>query len=317
MNLRNTLLVTTLIAVSLMTNKATAVVHSGWSVSSAYIWRLLDSADNSFTHGSPSKILQIDRKIKHRQAVFKVVKSITNRYDFKVGCLYQSSTPTFELSVPALDVTINDQLKGFVFARFLVDNGQEYSLRGQVVPPSRIIFAPFTKSQDKKISDIYLQLSEGAVLNIALLQGKNYKPRVYDVQLEGFFDLSDKILKDCTYLNNLAKNHRGTVALLPDYLTREPADAAPKDYTLRPKKTNDGLSNLEPPLETSLPKDVAKDSEKESPSDIKVFTPGGGAASIGDDGKPIMAKDQSSSDENLGEAKTMQIGDDGKPIESK
>ena len=27
-----------------------------------------------------------------------------------------------------------------------------------------------------------------------------------------------------------------------------------------------------------------------------------------------MAKDQSSSDENLGEAKTMQIGDDGKPI---
>ena len=93
--------------------------------------------------------------------------------------------------------------------------------------------------------------------------------------------------------------------------------AAPKDYTLRPKKTNDGLSNLEPPLETSLPKDVAKDSEKESPADIKVFTPGGGAASIGDDGKPIMAKDQSSSDENLGEAKTMQIGDDGKPIESK
>ena len=48
-----------------------------------------------------------------------------------------------------------------------------------------------------------------------------------------------------------------------------------------------------------------------------MFTPGGGAASIGDDGKPIMAKDQSSSDENLGEAKTMQIGDDGKPIESK
>ena len=35
-----------------------------------------------------------------------------------------------------------------------------------------------------------------------------------------------------------------------------------------------------------------------------------------DDGKPIMAKDPST-DENLGEAKTMQIGDDGKPIESK
>ncbi|MDD7287119.1 MAG: hypothetical protein PUG89_05690, partial [Succinivibrio sp.] len=99
------------------------------------------------------------------------------------------------------------------------------------------------------------------------------------------------------------------------YLTREPADAAPKDYTLRPKKTNDGLSNLEPPLETSLPKDVAKDSEKETPADIKVFTPGGGAASIGDDGKPIMSKEDTS--ENLGEAKTMQIGDDGKPIEAK
>ena len=47
-----------------------------------------------------------------------------------------------------------------------------------------------------------------------------------------------------------------------------------------------------------------------------MFTPGGGAASIGDDGKPIMAK-HPSTDEHLGEAKTMQIGDDGKPIEAK
>ena len=52
--------------------------------------------------------------------------------------------------------------------------------------------------------------------------------------------------------------------------------------------------------------------------EVQVFTPGGGVASIGDDGKPIGAdaaqnKDSQDSD-NLGKAKPMTIGDDGKPV---
>lgn len=302
-------------------------MNSGWSVSSSYVWRLLNSHDNTFNSGSPAKILQIDRTVMHRQAVFTVKRSLTNKYSFKTGCMYQSATPAFELDVPALDISMNDMNRGYVFARFLVDKGQEYSLRGQIVPPSRIIFAPFTKSQQKKLSDLFLQIGEGGQLHIALLQGMKINPRVYSVPLEGFFDISDKILSDCTRLNKAVQNYNGTVSLLPDYLTREPADASPKNYSLKPKMPNDGLTPVKNDvLEKSDDplSDLKTDDNDEKTPEVQIFTPGGGVASIGDDGKPIGAdavqnKDSQKngeSSEALGKAKPMSIGEDGKPVVS-
>ncbi|MGN0902225.1 MAG: hypothetical protein ACI4M9_02975, partial [Succinivibrio sp.] len=272
--MRDKLLALTFLAATLASAPAVAVMHSGWQISPAYIWRLVDNSDYRFTAGSPAKILELDRTIRHRQAVFKVQRSITGKYTFKTGCMYQSATPSFELDVSSLDIAINDNFRGFVFARFLVDNGQEYSLRGQILPPSRIVFAPITRSQDKKISDLYLQLNEGGKLQIALLQGPTAKPRVYTIPLEGFFELSDKVLKDCVYLSGVARNHRGDVELLPDYITKEPEDAAPEDYTLKPSNPTDGLTpnqadaEPEPMVETPKP-------------EVQPFTPGGSKASIG------------------------------------
>ncbi len=287
-----------------------AAVQSGWEVSSSYIWRLMDDSDFVFTNGTPAKILQIDRTIRHRQAVMKVVNSLTNRYTFRVGCMYQSATPSMVLDLTTLDIGIRDLERGYVFSRVLVDNGQEYSLRGEVVPPAKVIFAPLTASQEKKLSDLFLQISEGGKLHFGILQGADYSPRVYTVPLEGFFDISKTVLEDCKTLSSLAKDHRGKVSLLPDYISKEPAGFAPKDYTLKPKKASDGLTQQSEPEVAVTPQEAPPAAEPE----IKPFTPGGGAASIGEDGKPIMA-DEKAEENNLGTAKSMQIGDDGKPLE--
>lgn len=326
--LRKLLVITALLSAS-MENPAYAVMHSGWSISSSYVWRLLDSADNTFTIGSPAKILKADRTVMHRQAVFKVIKSITNKYAFKTGCMYQSSTPAFELDVSPLDIRIVDQDKGFVFSRFLIDKGQEYSLRGQIIPPARIVFAPFTKSQQKKLSDIYLQMREGGTLHIALLQGEKNKPRIYSVPLEGFFELSDAILKDCVFLNSKLQNYKGEVKLLPDYLSREPEGYAAPDFSLKPKLPSDGLTPYKEPdgeplkedLLDTLKKNTDSEDKQDTPPVVELFTPGGSRASIGDDGKPIVnSKDNKTEDEkkgssqSMGTAKPMNIGDDGKPL---
>ena len=100
-------------------------MNSGWSVSSSYVWRLLDSHDNTFNSGSPAKILQIDRTVMHRQAVFTVKRSLTNKYSFKTGCMYQSATPAFELDVPARDIEMKNRNGGRVFTGFLVEKGKK------------------------------------------------------------------------------------------------------------------------------------------------------------------------------------------------
>ena len=273
-----------------------AAMQSGWELSTSYIWRLADDSDYVFTKGSPAKILQMDRTIRHRQAVLNVVQSLTKKFTFRVGCMYQSQTPAL-----GLDLTT-------------VDNGQEYSLRGEIIPPARIIFAPLTAAQEKKLSDLFLQLSEGGSLKFAVLQGENTDPRVYKIPLEGFFDISKTILDDCRNLSSLAKDHRGPVALLPDYISKEPKGLAPKDYSVKPKKGSDGLTpEPDEPEDTIDP--VSEPQTKEAEPEIKPFEPGGGAASIGEDGKPIMATEEKSEESNLGTAKSMQIGDDGKPVE--
>lgn len=314
MNGKNTLLAALLLSVGLYSSQAYAVVNSGWNISSTYIWRLLKNSDYTFEKGSPAKILQLDKNILHRQAVFKVQRSITNKYTFKVGCMYQSATPAFELDVSSLDISMADSFKGYVFARFLVDKGQEYSLRAEIIPPSRLVFAPLTQSQSGKLSDLFMQLNEGGELQIALLQGDERSPRFYQIPLEGFFSLSKTVMSDCQKLNKLAMNHRGKVSFLPDYLTKEPDGLAPDKFSLKPKLPNDGLQIAEPPkAEKEVPPkapepEVKEDDEEEAP-EVQLFTPGGGVASIGDDGKPITQ------DDSIGQSKgEMQIGEDGNPV---
>jgi len=291
-----------------------AAMQSGWELSTSYIWRLADDSDYVFTKGSPAKILQMDRTIRHRQAVLNVVQSLTKKFTFRVGCMYQSQTPALGLDLTTLDIGIRDLERGFVYARVIVDNGQEYSLRGEIIPPARIIFAPLTAAQEKKLSDLFLQLSEGGSLKFAVLQGENTDPRVYKIPLEGFFDISKTVLDDCRNLSSLAKDHRGPVALLPDYISKEPKGLAPKDYSVKPKKGSDGLTP-EPDVPEDTIDPVSEPQTKEAEPEIKPFEPGGGAASIGEDGKPIMATEEKSEESNLGTAKSMQIGDDGKPVE--
>lgn len=291
---------------------ALAESNSGWSVSSVGIWRLKPDADYFFTSGTPAKILEIDRLILNRQAKYTRRQGLVNTYTFKVGCLYQSKTPVFELQTQPLDIRITDQFNGYAFARFLVDHGQEYALRGEFLPPARLVFAPLTQSQNKRLSDLFLQLREGADLYIAILEGPNSNPRVFNVPLEGFIALSDAVLSDCTKLNEQAGSSRGEVKFLPDYVTKEPEGYAPRHYTLKPKPGTDGLTVVE--LQQQ-PDDSAKDtgSEEQKP-ETKLFEPGGGVASIGEDGKPIRAEDQSA---DLGTAAgPMSIGEDGVPVAS-
>ena len=173
-------------------------------------------------------------------------------------------------------------------------------------PKTRLL----AERQEKKLNDLFLQLSEGGELTMAILQGEYGVPRVYKIPLTGFFDISKIVLEDCKTLSKLVKDHRGKVTLLPDYTSIEPKDAAPKDYSLKPKKEgSDGLDNsqdepkdeapkpeppkAEPP-KTEEPKTDEEASENEKPP-VQLFTPGGAAASIGEDGKPIT---EETKDEN-------------------
>ncbi|SFS48905.1 hypothetical protein SAMN02910357_01024 [Succinivibrio dextrinosolvens] len=318
MKFRSRFLKTILLIPALCMSPSYAAMQSGWELSTSYIWRLNDDSDFVFTKGSPAKILQMDRTIRHRQAVLNVVQSLTKKFSFRVGCMYQSQTPALGLDLTTLDIGIRDLERGFVYARVIVDSGQEYSLRGEIIPPARIIFAPLTAAQEKKLSDLFLQISEGGHLKIAVLQGENTDPRIYKIPLEGFFDISKTVLDDCKNLSSLAKDHRGPVALLPDYISREPKGLAPKDYSVKPKPGSDGLTATEDEDDGSIEPvsepEKKKEPEPEPEPTIKPFEPGGGAASIGEDGKPIMTTEEKSEESNLGTAKSMQIGDDGKPV---
>lgn len=280
--------------------------EQGWSISSSNIWKLNQNAYNTFNEGSPAKIMEVDRLVVNHQARYTKRYSITNVITFKVGCMFQSSTPAFELQVHPLDISITDQFNGFAFARFLVDKGQEFSLRGDFLPQSRLLFAPLSASQEKKLQDLFLQLREGGTLKIGLLQAKGGEPREFEIPLQGFIDLSDRVAKDCVSLNKKVGNARGKVGLLPDYISNEPAGYAPKNYSLKEKPAQDGLTPVkEEETEQMKP-------EEQAQPDVQFFSPGGGPASIGPDGKPITA----SEGESLGTASggEMKINPDGTPV---
>lgn len=297
-----------LVMLGMVYHQLYAAEVSGWSVGSSGMWRLQDDPDHRASKGSPAKFLRIDRAVPNREVRYVKRAGLVNTFVFRVGCAFQSKTPVFELDVQPLDIRIADQFNGYAFAHFLVDDSQEYSLRGEYIPPARLIFAPLTKSQEKFISDIFLQLGEGGMLKIAILQGVNADPRIFELPLTGFMELSGEVLKDCVKLNQISGSRSG---YLPEYLTKEPSGYVVPKWSLKKPIATDGLS-------------LVKENTKESSDttsvvpEIKYFEPGGAPASIGSDGKPLVqeqVQDVDSGSNDLGATQgAMRIGPDGMPM---
>ena len=293
-----------------------AVDVSGWSMGESGMWRLADAPDYHFESGSPAKLIRADRAVMNRQARFKLRSGLVNSFTFRVSCVFQSKVPAFELDVEPLDIRISDQFNGYAFARFAVDDGQEYSLRAEYLPPARLIFAPLSRSQEKKISDLFIQLNEGGNLRMALLQGEHAEPRVYSVPLAGFAAMAGEVSSDCVRLNS-ASGKRNAYA--PDYLTSEPSGYVKKGYSVKKKQPNDGLSPADQ-NSISAQEEQAGDQEAKEP-EVHYFEPGGGTASIGNDGMPITkdstnttnTKDQDDGIKPLNDGAPMSIGSDGSP----
>ena len=299
--------------VLLSTSCSFAAEISGWSMGESGMWRLADAPDYHFESGSPSKLIRADRAVLNRQARFKLRSGLVNSFTFRVSCVFQSKIPAFELDVEPLDIRISDQFNGYAFARFAVDDGQEYSLRGEYLPPARLIFAPLSKSQEKKISDLFIQLNECGNLRMALLQGENADPRVYSVQLAGFAAMAGEVSSDCVRLN-AATGKRN--AYVPDYLTSEPSGYVKKGYSVKKKKPNDGLTPADQ-NSISAQEEQANKQEEQEP-EVHYFEPGGGTASIDKDGMPVTKDSQNPSDQDEGlipanNGAPMSIGSDGSP----
>ena len=294
-----------------------AVEVSGWSLGEAGMWRLAEDPDFYFDKGSPARLLRADRAILNRQARFMLRQGLVNVIVFKVGCVFKSKVPAFELGLQPLDISISDQFNGYSFVRFQIDDGQEYSLRGEYLPPARLVFAPLSKAQEKSISDLFLQLREGGKLNLAVLQGENNNPRVFSIPLTGFADLADPVSQDCVRLNAGAGIRTSYV---PDYVTKEPAGYVKKGWSIKKPEPNDGLTPQDNNELDKKEQTTDAENEAETPA-VQYFEPGGGAASIGPDGKPLenpSDKGDAEDPSDLGKASgPMSIGADGNPVASK
>ena len=276
------------------------------------MWRLNLDPSYDIVKGSPAKFIKVERKIRHQRLEYKFSVGLTNNYAFLVSCLFKSPTPIIELDLSPLDIRITDQFNGFAFARFLVDSETEYTLRGEFKAPARLLFSPLTKSQDGAIKNLLMQMREGNELKIALLQGKDTKPREFKIPLAGFNASLDSVLGDCIDLNKVIN---ASEDFLPDYITNLPDDYAPKDFTLKPSNPMD-LVDINEPKEEEKP--LTAKSNEEDPQDVQYFTPGGGVASIGPDGKPIVKDHEGSKSlDDFGEAKgPMSIDENGFPIKN-
>lgn len=286
-------------------------------------WRYHEDVDYKYAQGSPSNTLSLSETVPHHAMTIKVNQNVIDSFTFKVGCMLQSATPLFELRVNSLDIRLYDSVNDYVYARLLVDENQEFSLRGEIVGRNRIIFAPITRTQEKAISDLFLQLREGGELKIGLLQGKNDRVRVFKVPLAGFVEYSDKLLQSC---QNYHRYFNGKQQFLPDYMSKEPDGYAPKDYTLVDKK-DDVVDPFAPKPIEEEPAVVKKEEPKQEKPEAKKpevlpFAPGGGPVSIGPDGLPIGANGADvgankgqNVDKAIGKAAgPLKIGPDGNPI---
>lgn len=273
-------------------------------------WVLREAPSYVYAKGSSSRYLTPKEAALRHTLSITIQQNVINRFSFKVGCMMESATPLFELNVSSLDIRVFDSINDFVFARFLVDDNQEYSLRGEIVSSDRILFVPSTQSQNKNLSDIFLQMREGGNLKIALLQGDRAKAREYTVPLDGFMQYSDEILRSCQSYN---QNSQEKMQFLPDYITKEPEGYAAKEYSLKQLDVN--VINPNAPRKIEEPAPAPEPVEPQKPQEVLLFTPGGGPASIGPDGRPIGAGGSGGSNNgSLGTAQgPMQIGPDGRP----
>lgn len=295
---------------------ANAMAASDIPVSTANSWRFIEDPDYTYAKGSASQLLSLKEVVLHHALMIKINKNTIDSYTFKVGCMLQNPTPLFELKVNSLDIRLFDSVNDFVFARFIVDNNQEYSLRGELTGRNRIVFGPITKNQERSLSDLFLQMREGGELKIAMLQGNTNKPRMYNIPLPGFMEYSDKIVKSCTDYNSMFGGNR---TYLPDYMAKEPVGYATKDFSLKKKE--------EDVIDPNAPRPVVAEKPKEEPKsepipEVMPFAPGGGPVSIGEDGRPVGADGSAvagasgaQADRSLGAAQgPMQIGPDGRPV---
>lgn len=288
-------------------------------VSDANRWQFTEDPEYSYNKGSASKLISIKEAVLHHTLGIKINRSMIDSFTFKVGCMLQNPTPLMELRVNSLDIRLFDSVNDFVFARFVVDKGQEYSLRGDLAGRNRILFAPLTENQERSLSDLFLQMREGGTLKIALLQGATAKVRVYEVPLAGFMEHSDALVQSC---QNYNRAWRGERTYLPDYMGREPEGYAPKDYNL--KEDEEEVIDPNAPKPVVVEETVKEEKpEKAPPPEVMPFAPGGGPASIGPDGRPVGASGGVNTgtagaavDKSLGNATgPMQIGPDGRPVQ--
>ncbi len=296
---------------------ANANDRNSWQIGSEGTWTLNEDYAYESNKGSASHLLTLSESIEHREAKIRIQRNMVDSYTFSVGCMMQSKTPVLTLKVPPLDIGIMDQSNGYAFARFIVDNNEEFALRGQVQKNGGIVFAPMTADQDQKLSNLFLQLREGAILKVALLQGKGQAPRQYEIALDGFMAFSETVLKDCERLNQIALSTGRKFTPLPDYITKEPAGLAPKFFTL---KKGGLLVNNQPVVEEEKKEEEVQIEpaveSKEKPEPLE-FVPDGSAASIGPDGKPIITKSpEEKGDDNIGDLKapSLEFDKDGNPV---
>lgn len=287
-------------------------------VSTNNSWQFAEDPEYSYAKGTASQLISIKEAVLHHTLSIKINRSMIDNFTFKVGCMLQNPTPLLELKVNSLDIRLFDSFNDFVFARFIVDNGQEYSLRGDLAGRNRILFAPVTKNQERSLADLFLQMREGGTLKIGLLQGDSNNVRLYEIPLAGFMDYSDSLIQSC---QNFNRAYRGERPYLPDYMAKEPDGYAPKDFSL--KEDEEVIDPYAP--KPVVVEETVEVSKKETPKpEVLPFAPGGGPASIGPDGRPIgasggvdTAKQGSQVDRSLGNAQgPMQIGPDGKPVMS-
>lgn len=193
-------------------------------------WFYIEEPELKYAKDHSSQLISIRESMLHQYVAIEVKRAENDQFGFKVGCMLQNPIPLLELTVNSLDIRLFDSINDFVYARFMVDDNEEFSLRGEIEGRTRIIFAPITKSQEERIVKLFQHMRQGHMLNIALLQGEQGKVRRYDVPLTGFLPFADRIESHCQSFNH---NYNGTQQYLPDYMSREPNGYAPANFSLK------------------------------------------------------------------------------------
>lgn len=299
------------LAIALCISGVCNVYANSWDVGDLNRWILEEDNFYSNAKGSASNYLATKERVPHRELVYRVNRGMIDSFSMALSCSQYSQTPTITLRVNSLDIPVQSTLNGRVFARFLVDQNDEIALRGEIKSSGRLVFLPLTKEQDQKLSNLLSQLNKGGKLQIALLQGPVSQPKIYNIDLSGFNALSKNIVDDCKLLAQYSQK----ADYLPDYVSSEPKQAAPADYSLKEQNT---IDNPGMPLNAQMNETTNIEEKQDVEPIIHDFKPDGSISSIGPDGLPIGVNDSNNQtkddNESMGTATPMQIDENGMPI---